>query len=104
MSKSVLIQFLSVCTAATLICGATVATAAPDPAMQMPGMQDMSGMQDMDNMDDMPGMKHNPSKKTTAGRHQRPGHAMSKEEDKPGHAEKPAATGPLGMPEAVRER
>lgn len=104
MNKSVPTQFLFLCMAAASVCGATVATAAPDPAMQMSGMQDMS---DMQGMDDMPGMKHNSPKKTAPDRHQHSAHAMTKEGAKPSHAERPttpAATGPLGMPEAVRER
>ncbi|MCE2577738.1 hypothetical protein [Gluconacetobacter entanii] len=80
------------------------AQAAPAPAMQM---HDMQGMENMDGMENMPGMTphrtatpalHHDATAPVTGRHGHPrttrGEAVTP----------PPSTGPLGMPEAVRER
>lgn len=79
------------------------ARAAPDPAMEM---HDMQGMENMDDMENMPSMRPHhamspaPRHAATSSMTARHGHPPAGQD-----AVAPSpATGPRGMPEAVRER
>ena len=88
-------SILSAVMGAAVMVAPGVGTAA-SPAMKMHDMQGMEHMDDMEGMDGMPGMTHH---RAPTPHRSHPVRATATEQNR-----HPPATGPLGMPEAVRER